>query len=136
MLKDRTFTDIKGKKFTMKDFRGKIVFINIWATWCGPCLAEMPEMIELQNKLKGKPFVILTFAVDDSKADIVAFQKKKKYPFIIVHDKGKVIWNKVLGGSLPSTHIFGANGKSMAYVAGAFRWSKPKYVQFFKGLME
>ena len=134
-LKDRTFTDIKGKKFTMKDFRGKIVFINIWATWCGPCLAEMPEMIELQNKLKGKPFVILTFAVDDSKADIVAFQKKKKYPFIIVHDRDKSIWNKVLGGSLPSTHIFGANGKSMVYVAGALRWSKPQYVQFFKGLM-
>ncbi|OJJ22326.1 hypothetical protein BKI52_06485 [marine bacterium AO1-C] len=135
-LEGKTFTDLKGKKFTMKDLRGKIVFVNIWATWCGPCLAEMPEMIALQNKLRGKPFVILTFAVDKARADLEQFQQQKKYPFIIVHDKGQKIWNDVLGGSLPSTHIFGTDGKKMIYVGGAVRWNKPQYVQFFEGLMK
>ncbi|HAS46177.1 MAG TPA: hypothetical protein DCS93_37195 [Microscillaceae bacterium] len=135
-LDGKTFTDLKGKKFTMKDLRGKIVFVNIWATWCQPCLAEMPEMIELQNKLKGKPFVILTFAVDKARADLERFQQQKQYPFMIVHDEGQKIWNKVLGGALPSTHIFDTNGKKMVYVEGAVRWSKPQYVQFFKGLMK
>lgn len=135
-LDGRTFTDLNGKKFTMKDLRGKIVLVNVWATWCRPCLAEMPEMIELQNKLAGKPFVILTFAVDKARADVEHFQQEKKYPFIMVHDEGKKIWNGILGGALPSTHIFGSDGKKMAYINGALRWNKPQYVQFFKGLMK
>ncbi|HAS46176.1 MAG TPA: hypothetical protein DCS93_37190 [Microscillaceae bacterium] len=134
-LEAYTFKDINGKIFTMKDLRGKVVFINIWATWCGPCLREMPDIIKLQEALKGKPFVVLAISVDKKREDLISFQQKKKYPFTIVHNPKGYLWQKVLYGALPSTHIFDGEGKQVAKINGAFRWSEPKYVEFIKTLM-
>ncbi|OJJ22325.1 hypothetical protein BKI52_06480 [marine bacterium AO1-C] len=134
-LEEYTFKDINGKTFTMKDLRGKVVFMNVWATWCGPCLREMPDIIKLQKALKGKPFVVLAISVDKKREDLVSFQQKKKYPFTIVHNPKGYLWQKVLYGALPSTHIFDGSGRKVAKVNGSFPWSKPKYIEFIKALM-
>src|SRR5215831_13466125 len=59
-----SFTDAEGHKLSLADFQGKVVLLNLWATWCGPCVEEMPSLDRLQAKLGGSRFVVLALSVD------------------------------------------------------------------------
>ena len=72
-----------GKKISLKDFRGKIVFLNFWASWCEPCREEMPEMEKLYQEFKAKNFVVVAIAVKDRKQDTLDFVKEFKITFPI-----------------------------------------------------
>src|SRR5688572_22407071 len=69
---DFTLPDAAGKKVSLKDFRGKLVMLNFWATWCAPCREEMPTMERLYQEFKNKGFVILAVDVKDKKTDALA----------------------------------------------------------------
>ena len=81
-LKDRsptpdfTLTNPAGKKISLKDFKGKLVFLNFWASWCTPCREEMPAMERLYQEFRGKDFVILAVNVKDRRKDALAFIKE------------------------------------------------------------
>jgi thiol-disulfide isomerase/thioredoxin len=60
-----TFSDLNGKKVSLKDFRGKIVYLDVWASWCGPCLKEVPYAKKLDEEMKGKDIVFLCVSIDD-----------------------------------------------------------------------
>ena len=73
----------EGKKVSLKDFRGKIVFLNFWASWCVPCREEMPAMDRLYQEFKDKNFVVLAVAVKDRKQDAINFVKELKLSYPI-----------------------------------------------------
>ena len=80
---DFTLTDLDGKKWTLKELRGKVVVVNFWATWCPPCRKEMPDLEALYTILKEKGLVIL--AISDEVADKVKpFIEEKKYTFPVL----------------------------------------------------
>jgi thiol-disulfide isomerase/thioredoxin len=74
-------TDLDGKKVKLSSYRGKVVLLDFWATWCGPCVAMIPHERELVSKLSGKPFALLSVSVDDDKATLTDFQSKEKMPW-------------------------------------------------------
>lgn len=127
---------LDGKTVTLTDFKGKIVFLNVWATWCGPCLREIPAIVKLQKALKGTPFVVLAVSMDKKLETLKKDQVYRKLPFIVAHDPTSALRKKRLFGSLPSTHIFDQSGKHVAMLNGSFDWSKPVFVEFFKSLIK
>jgi peroxiredoxin len=69
---DFTFPDLNGKVVSLSDYKGKVVFINIWATWCLPCREEMPSMQKLYDQFKGEAFEILAVSIDSAGRKAVA----------------------------------------------------------------
>ena len=74
-------------KVSLNDYRGKVVLLNFWATWCPPCIAEMPSLIELQKKMKDKDVVILGVSIDEDEAAYHKFLKNYGVNFVTVMDK-------------------------------------------------
>ncbi len=110
-----TFTvkDITGKPVSFASFKGKVVILDFWATWCGPCKIEIPAFVELQSKYRDRGLAILGFSVDDPIEKLVPFAEKFKmnYPVLLGYDRDDVqesfgpIWG------LPTTFVIGRDGK-------------------------
>jgi thiol-disulfide isomerase/thioredoxin len=109
---DFTMKDIDGKQVSLSSYKGKVVLLNFWATWCGPCKAEIPGFVEIQEKYKDK-LVIVGFSVDDTaeKAREYAAQYKMNYPILLgegredVQDAYGPIWG------IPASFIISKDGK-------------------------
>ena len=133
-----TLPGIDGKKVSLADYKGKVVFLNIWATWCPTCREEMPSMEKLYEQLKGKDFEILTVSVDASGAKAVApFMKAHKLTFPVLLDtSGGTIQNLYGTTGVPESFIIDKAGIIEKIVIGPIDWSTPEVVSFFKNLLQ
>lgn len=115
-----TYTDLEGNAVALSDFKGKKVLLNFWATWCLPCLEEMPSMEEAQKLLASENYVFL-FATTDKVNKINSFKKKKSYPFRYL------LYNESLDKldiyALPVTLIYNTEGKLVKRMDGATAWN-------------
>ena len=106
-------TDFAGEKFTLASLKGKVVLIDFWATWCGPCLGEIPNMRRMYEAYHDKGFEIVGLSVDEDRQALDSFLEKEKLPWIILHDEmGKnpaLIEYGVMG--YPTMFLMGADGK-------------------------
>lgn len=127
--------DLNGKTHDLKQYRGKVVLINFWATWCPPCRAEMPSMQRLKNKMAGKPFVILAVDMGETEAEVKAFLPQVQTDFTVLMDKdGRALkaW-KVF--AFPTSYLVDAQGKIRYGLYGASEWDAPDKVQKITQLM-
>lgn len=113
--------DLKGNPVNLKDFRGKVVFVNFWASWCVPCREEMPSMERLYQKYKGTGLVMLTVNYRESRKEAQAFMEELKLTFPALLDDGTV---STLYGvfALPATYLVDRQGRGAARVLGARDW--------------
>jgi len=79
---DAVSHDLAGKQVKLSDYRGKVVVLDIWATWCGPCRAMIPHEREMVEKLKDKPFALISISADDKKETLVNFLQKESMPWV------------------------------------------------------
>lgn len=86
---DFRYRDVNGKVVTLKDLRGKYVYIDVWAMWCGPCCMEIPHLKELELKMRGKKIVFVSMSVDESRKAWLKFVKEKKMGGIQLNVEGK-----------------------------------------------
>lgn len=116
-----SITTSEGKVVNLSDYKGKVVLINFFATWCGPCMQEMPFIEkDIWNKLKNnKNFTILSIGRDHSQEEINAFIQKKKFTFPIYADKGKAIYNLFATKYIPRNYLIDQNGK-VVYTSTGF----------------
>ncbi|MCZ6532763.1 MAG: TlpA disulfide reductase family protein [SAR324 cluster bacterium] len=127
---------VTGEKVRLSDFRGKVVFLNFWATWCVPCVLEMPSMQRLADKLKGKPFRILAVNMMEKKIQVQRFLKNKvKVSFPIVMDPSGDIAANYSATSLPLTYIIDKKGIIVRRAIGAREWDSPQAVRLMLRLM-
>ena len=127
--------DLNGKTHDLKQYRGKVVLINFWATWCPPCRAEMPSMQRLKTKMAGKPFVILAVDMGETEAEVKAFLPQVKTDFTVLMDKdGRALkaW-KVF--AFPTSYIVDAQGKIRYGLYGASDWDTADKVAKISKLM-
>ncbi len=121
---DFTLPDLSGKPVSLKDFRGKVVFLNFWATWCQPCKDEMPSMEALYKSLKGQPFEILAVSVDKDGPEVVQeFVKKYNITFPVLHDRRGAMKEAYKTTGVPETFIIDQNGVIAEKVWGPREWS-------------
>ena len=133
------FNDSDGKALTLADFKGKVVLLNVWATWCGPCRKEMPTLDRLQAALGGPDFVVLPVSIDRKGMDVVS----KFYAEIgIQHLSGYVAptANQVLDTlgvwGLPATLLIDRQGRELGRLDGPAVWDSPETIAFLKQVIK
>lgn len=132
---DFTLTDMTGAEVRLADLKGKVVLLNFWATWCGPCRLETPWFVELQEKYRDQGFRIVGISVDDPPEALPPFAKRFKvnYPLVVGVDREDVqkAYGPIFG--VPMTFIIGRNGRiCMKHVGPA---SKEQFESEIKSLL-
>jgi thiol-disulfide isomerase/thioredoxin len=122
---DVVFSDPAGKNVSLATYKGKPLLVNLWATWCGPCVAEMPMLDKLAEQYKAKGLVVMTVSQDTGAPEqIAAFFTKHKLPHLAAwRDPENQLGFHFATGLLPTTVLYDREGKEVARVAGAMDWS-------------
>jgi thiol-disulfide isomerase/thioredoxin len=110
-----TLKDLDGKTVSLSDFKGKVVVLDIWATWCPPCRAEIPHFIELQNEWKDKGVTVVGMSVDSTgPADVAKFVKDNgmNYPIVMADENAATAYGADQG--IPFTVVIDKNGQIVA----------------------
>ena len=137
LASDVKLNRLEGGTVHLSDYRGKWVFLNIWATWCPPCVYEMPIMEKFYQKFKDKNLVMLAVSVDgeNSKQAVIDFVKDNKLTFEIFLDPESVVTKEFRTNSLPSTYIINPEGFIVSQAKGAREWMDPTVIKYFADLM-
>jgi len=128
------FKDVKGNIVDLGDLRGKVVFLNFWATWCPPCLAEMPTVNKLYEKFRNDKDVV--FILVDADGDLTKSQKfmdRRKYN-LPVYAICSQIPDLLFKGSLPTTVVFDKQGRVSYNESGAANYGDIKFIEFINRL--
>lgn len=138
-IPDLHFKDIYQNPLSIKDFKGKVLIINFWASWCEPCVQEFPSMLDLIHKMSGK-VQILAISADYNKEDLLLFLKAFKAEnnpyFHVVWDKDQKIAKQFGTTALPESYILDRQGKLIKKVSGAENWSSPDAISYFERLSQ
>ncbi len=118
--------DLNGMEVELEDFRGKIVFLNFWATWCPPCRAEMPSMEELYAKFKNEDFTILAVDLQESSEKVTAFKEQYQLSFPILLDSDGVVGLFYGVRSIPTTYLVDKESFIIGGALGARNWASPE----------
>jgi cytochrome c biogenesis protein CcmG/thiol:disulfide interchange protein DsbE len=133
---DFALEDLDGKAVRLSNFRGRVVFINVWTTWCEPCRAEMPSMEVLNKKLAGDGFVMLAINADaGDREDVEAFVEELGLTFPILLDPGGQVAGRYRVTGYPETFIVDRNGVVVSHEIGPRNWSEPRFEQALRALM-
>lgn len=132
---DFSLRTINNATVRLSDYRGKVVFLNFWATWCPPCRMELPAMEKLYEKLKNQQFIILAVNIDGGDPQAVKnFVQSMNLTFPVLLDDGNVsrIYNV---NAIPTSFIIKKDGTIDAIVNGARPWNDPNYINAFDKLI-
>jgi peroxiredoxin len=134
---DFSFPGLDGKQVSLGDQKGKIVLVNVWATWCPPCVEEMPSMEKLYQKFKGQDFEILAISIDETGLKAVApFMKKTRLTFpALIDSKGTIKTSYGITG-VPESFIIDKQGFLIKKIVGPVNWATPKILDFFSELIQ
>jgi peroxiredoxin len=131
-----TLENLNGKKEELKDYRGKVVFLNLWATWCSPCREEMPSIEKLSREFKEKEFAFLTIAVDyGGKKAVKAFIAKHRYTFPVLLDPKCGILDLYHVKGIPTTLIVDKQGMLIGSAIGPRDWQGPEAISIVEHLL-
>lgn len=116
---DFSLTDISGKKLNLRDYKGKVVMLDFWATWCGPCRIEIPGFIALQKRYANEGFVVIGISMDDGQGPVVDFYRQFNMNYAVALGDARLeeLYGGIIG--LPTTFLIGRDGRIYAKHEGA-----------------
>lgn len=124
-----------GGKTDLAQFRGKVVLVNFWATWCPPCRKEMPSMNRLAAQLNGQPFVMLGVNAGDTPGDVRAFLDKVPVDFPILMDEEGVTLKPWHAFVFPTSYVVDKQGQLRLGLVGSVEWDEPQVVARIQALL-
>jgi thiol-disulfide isomerase/thioredoxin len=133
---DFTGETLGGQRIRLSDFRGQIVMLNFWATWCTPCLLEMPAMDRLSRKLKGRPFKLLAINQAEERAQVEKFAREHPYAFEWVLDPSGEIGSTYGANRLPMTYLLDKEGRVIRRAIGPREWDSAAALRLFETLLD
>ena len=122
---DETFRDLYGNAITLADYSGKVVLLNLWATWCPPCRAEMPSIDRLAGAMAGNDFAVIPLSTDRGGVEQVAefFKDIQVENLKVMHDRSNKVARQAGSLGLPVTLILDRQGREIARLIGAANWN-------------
>jgi peroxiredoxin len=134
---DFAVTTLDGKVVKIADLKGKVVLINFFATWCGPCMGEMPHVEkEIWQQLKSEKLVVLAIGREHSRDELIKFNKEKGFTFLIAPDPKREVYKLFAKQFIPRNYVIGIDGKivfqSMGYTPEEFN----KMVELIKARLK
>jgi peroxiredoxin len=119
-----TLKDLKGDEISLASLRGKVVFLNVWATWCAPCREEMPSIESLYKKFKGDGnFVVLAVSQDTDGGSVRPYVEQNHLQFTVLLDPRNEVGELYDVNGIPETFIIGRDGRIVAHHVGPYDWS-------------
>jgi thiol-disulfide isomerase/thioredoxin len=133
---DFSLQDLGGNTIDVNAFKGKIIFLNLWATWCGPCRAEMPSIQQLYNDLdtNNTVFIMLSLDKKENHTKVVKYIQDNQFTFPVYY-RGESLPEQLQVRSIPTTFIVGVDGKIKMKKAGTANYDTEKFKGFMKGLV-
>ncbi len=125
-----------GTSVSLSGFRGKLVFLHFWASWCRPCVDEAPELEKLKNAMNGKPFQMLPISIDIEVDAVRDFDSRYKVTLPALLDPGQQIARglyKITGP--PETFLIGADGVVLRHIVGPVTWSDPSVLATLESML-
>lgn len=127
--------DTEGKKFDLTAMKGKVVFVNFWATWCPTCRQEMPSIIRLYRKMAGKPFVLVTVLVNDDPSRVKLFYQSIGASLPTLQDPAQKVANAFGITGVPETYLIDKQGILRKKIIGGWAWDSPEAVRLINQLL-
>jgi thiol-disulfide isomerase/thioredoxin len=133
-LPELGFTDADDKPLKLADYKGKAVLLNFWATWCPPCVKEMPSLDRLQGQIGKDKFVILPLSLDGPSRPKVApfYQDKNLTNLEVYFDKGRKAMQALDVSILPTSILVDAEGRELGRLEGEADWTQPEALVLMK----
>lgn len=132
-LRDVRFTDTEGALVTLMDKRGRVVLINFWATWCPPCIREMPSLDRLQARFDKSVFEVVLISEDRDPAVIEPFYERLGLKNLAAyHDPRSRMSRQLAVGGLPTTILIDGNGNEVGRVVGPAEWDSPAALELIR----
>ncbi len=136
LASDFTLNDLCGKKVTLSQFRGKVVILNFWSIWCGPCLAEMPSLNKLYLEFKDKGLVVLAIAEDPAEKPVRSYIQEKGIAFSILMDKERKVYFKYSLFGIPVSFLIDKKGAIVEKIIGESNWVSPQMKEKISKLLK
>jgi peroxiredoxin len=122
---DFALPDLEGRIFRLSEQRGKVVLINFWASWCPPCVEEMPSLLKLHQELEGQGLEVVAVSVDDTLDIIKEFKQEHGLSFTILHDEGAKVSHQYQTFMYPESYVVDVEGILKWKVVGPRDWLAP-----------
>jgi thiol-disulfide isomerase/thioredoxin len=132
---DFALSSLEGANVKLSDYRGKVVFLNFWATWCPPCRSEMPSMERLSLKLKAGGLEILAVDLQESKEKVQKFVKENGISCTVLLDAAGGVGGAWGAQSIPTTYLIDRKGGILARAIGGREWDSPEMIALFEAIL-
>jgi cytochrome c biogenesis protein CcmG/thiol:disulfide interchange protein DsbE len=132
---DFTVTTERGARLTTKDFGGRVLVLNFWASWCAPCIQETPSLNAFQSALRKSGVVVLGISIDTDEQAYKAFLQHFNIGFETARDPDEKISSKYGTFKIPESYIIDKNGVVAAKIISDRNWMEPQVIQFVKSLL-
>ncbi len=132
---DFELQELSGASRRLSDFNGRVVFLNFWATWCGPCRMEMPSMQRLYERLKRKGLEIVAVNLQEDRGSVQRFVDELGLNFPVLLDTTGRVGATYGARSIPTTYIVDREGFVIAGTIGTREWDGEQYIRFFERLL-
>lgn len=117
--------DIDGGSVDLESHRGQVVLVNFWATYCLPCVEEMPSLERLWREGRDRGLVVVGISIDDEPGVVKRFRGQHRLSFPVAHDAGKLVASRYGTDKVPETYVISRSGELRAKVVGAVDWMAP-----------
>ena len=134
--KEFTLPDNKGETQSLSDYRGKVVLVNFWASWCMPCVQEMPELTQLKQHLAGQPFEILALNVGEHQNRVKHFAKRTKFNLPVLMDNSSNVFNEWKIEIMPTSFLIDASGRVRYRARGNPGWDNEQTLSIIENLIK
>jgi thiol-disulfide isomerase/thioredoxin len=125
-----------GTEQKLSALKGRVVFLNFWATWCGPCRTEMPSMEILYKKYRDRGLDVLAVNCQEQRGDVAAFMKNSGLSFPAALDRSGEVSMRYGVRAIPTTYIIGRDGRIVSRITGSLSWDNPKIFAAFEALLD